>query len=120
MRHRWFRLLPLFVAALWLPFHAIAAVIMPFGGQGAAHQTMAMAGEVMDHCAMHDAQPAPADHGMGCDQCGVCHLMAAGFMPSAEHVAVVIPAARDFRADASLAPASVTLEPPQQPPKRVA
>jgi hypothetical protein len=118
MSRRFLRLLPLFLAALWLPFHAIAAVTMPFGGQGAAHQTTA--GEAMDHCAMHQAQPAPVDHGLGCDQCGVCHLMAAGFMPSAEHVAFVIPAARDFRADASLAPASAIPEPPQQPPKRVA
>jgi hypothetical protein len=120
MSRRFLRLLPLFVAALWLPFHAIAAVTMPLGGQGAAHETMAMDGEAMDHCTMHEAQPAPADHGLGCDQCGVCHLMAAGFMPSAEHVAAVTPAARDFRADAPLAPASAIPEPPQQPPKRVA
>ncbi len=123
MSHRFLRLLPLFVAALWLPFHAVAAVTMPFGGQGAAHRTMAMAmtmaEDAFDHCAMHGKQPAPAKHGQGCDQCGVCHLMAAGFMPSAEQVAVFIAPARDYRADVPPTPASVIPEPPQQPPKRL-
>jgi hypothetical protein len=121
MRHRLIRLLPLFVAALWLPFQAIAATAMPFCRHGEAHKMMAMADDaVVEHCPMHDQQPAPPDHGMGCDDCGFCHLAAAGFMPTPERIADVIPAGRDFRADASLAPASVTLEPPQQPPKRLA
>lgn len=75
---------------------------------------------VADHCPMHDQQSMPIDHGLGCDDCGFCHLAAAGFMPTAEHVAVVIPAARDFRANVQLAPASAIPEPPQQPPKRMA
>jgi hypothetical protein len=93
---------------------------MPFCRHGEAHQTMAMVDAAMDHCAMHEQQSQPVDHGMNCDDCGFCHLAAAGFMPTPERVAAVIPAARDFSADAPLAPASAIPEPPQQPPKRVA
>lgn len=121
MISRRFHLLPLFVAALWLPFQAIAASAMPFCRHGEAHKTVATVdGVAVEHCHMHDPQPAPADHGMNCDDCGVCHLAAAGMMPTPESIAVVTPAARDFRADAPLAPASAIPEPPQQPPKRLA
>ena len=121
MNRRFLRLLPLFVAALWLPFQAVAATAMPFCRHGEAIKVVALVNDVaVEHCAMHDPQPAPADHGLNCDDCGVCHLLAAGFMPTAEQSAAVIPVARDFRADAPLAPASATPEPPQQPPKRVA
>jgi hypothetical protein len=121
MRHRWYRLLPLFVAALWLPFQAIAATAMPFCRHGEAHKMMAMVDDAaVEHCPMHEHQPAPVGHGMNCDDCGFCHLAAAGFMPTPERIAAVIPAARDFSADAPLAPASIIPEPPQQPPKRVA
>lgn len=121
MKRRFLRLLPLFFAALWLPFHAVAAVGMPFCRHGEAHKTMAPAEDVsMDHCAMHEQKSQPVDHGLGCDGCGVCHLAAAGIMPTPERVAAVVPAVRDFRADTPLAPASAFPEPPQQPPKRLA
>jgi hypothetical protein len=121
MCHRFFRLLPLFVAALWLPFQAIAATAMPFCRHGEAHKLLAMADDAaVEHCPMHDKQPTPKDHGMGCDDCGFCHLAAAGMMPAPKRVADVIPAGRDFRADVQLAPTSAIPEPPQQPPKRVA
>lgn len=121
MRHRFFRLLPLFVAALWLPLQSIAATAMPFCRHGEAHKTMAMADDAaVEHCAMHDPRPTPADHGLSCDDCGVCHLLAAGFIPTAERAAAVLAVAQDYRADVPLAPASATPEPPQQPPKRLA
>ncbi len=121
MRRRFLRLLPLFVAALWLPFQAIAATAMPFCRHGEAHKTVATVdGVAVEHCHMHDPQPAPADHGVNCDDCGVCHLAAAGFIPTTGQAVLVIPAARDFCADAPLAPASAIPEPPQQPPKRLA
>jgi len=68
---------------------------------------------------MHDQQ-APADHGLNCDDCGFCHLAAAGFMPAVEQLVTAIPAGRDFQSHVELAPASYIPEPPQQPPKRVA
>jgi hypothetical protein len=121
MHRRFLRLLPLFVAALWLPFQAIAATAMPFCRHGEAHKLVALADDAtVDHCATHvPQQPAP-DHGKSCDDCGFCHLAAAGMMPTPERVAAVVPVARDFRTDAPQAPASIIPEPPQQPPKRVA
>ena len=121
MRHRWYRLLPLFLAALWLPFQAIAATAMPFCRHGEAHKMMAMADEMAGKpCHMHEQKPAPADHAMNCDDCGFCHLAVAGFMPEPERVATVIPAGRDFGVEIQLAPTSAIPEPPQQPPKRLA
>ena len=120
MRHRFVRLLPLFVTALWLPFQAVAATAMPFCRHGEAHKTMVMARDATKPCPLHQHKPAPADHGMACDDCGFCHLAAAGFMPTPERVAALIPAVQDFRSDTPLAPASAIPEPPQQPPKRVA
>jgi hypothetical protein len=124
MNRRLLLLLPLFLAALWLPFQAVAAVSMPFCRHGEAHKTMALVEDAAtDHCAMH-GEPSPSDQqaerGLGCDDCGVCHLLAAGFMPSTGRAAAVIPVAQDYRADVPLAPASAIPEPPQQPPKRLA
>lgn len=123
MDRRLIRLLPLFLAALWLPFQAVAAVSMPFCRHGEAHQATVKVDEAMDHCAMHGQQPAPeqqAERGLGCDDCGVCHLLAAGFILTAVQAAAVIPVAQDYCADVPLAPASAIPEPPQQPPKRLA
>ncbi len=118
MNRRLFRLLPLFVAALWLPFQAIAATAMPFCGHGEARKAAAMADEMADgHCQMHDQQqPAQPEQGKGCDDCGFCQLAASGFMPAVERGAPVIPSVREFRADVEHTPASAVLEPPQQPP----
>ena len=121
MNRRFLRLLPLFAVALWLPFQAVAATAMPFCRHGEAHKVVAPVDDLAtERCAMHDPQPAPVDHGLSCDDCGVCHLAAAGMMPTPEAFAPVVPAARDFRADVQIAPASATPEPPQQPPKRLA
>jgi len=123
MCSRWLRLLPLFVAALWLPFQAIAATTMPFCRHGEAQRLAmmqaAMADEAMDHCHMHD-QKAPTDHGMNCDDCGFCHLAGAGFMPATERAQVVLPVDREFESRIEVTPASVVSEPPQRPPRRVA
>lgn len=121
MSCRILRLLPLILAALWLPFQAIAATAMPFCRHGEAHKMVALADDAaMEHCSMHGQQQPAPDHGTPCDDCGFCHLAAAGMMPTPEFIAVVVPAARDFRADVQHAPASAIPEPPQQPPKRVA
>lgn len=121
MHTRWFRLLPLFIAALWLPLQAVAAIAMPFCRHGETQKVAVAADQAVVHCHQHERQQTPADHvANACDQCGFCHLAGAGFMPAAEPVAAVIPAGRDFRSDAPLAPASNIPEPPRQPPRRLA
>lgn len=120
MYRRLLRLLPLFLAALWLPFQAVAAVSMPFCRHGEAPTTQQVDAAV-EHCHMHEqAPPAPVDHGLNCDDCGVCHLLAAGFMPTADQATAILRVVQDYRADVPLAPASAIPEPPQQPPKRLA
>ena len=119
MRDRWFRLLPLFLAAFWLPFQAVAAMARPFCRHGEAHMLVVAEVAAAEHCAMPGA-PAAEPHGVGCDDCGFCHLAAAGFIPAPERGVAVIVADRDFGVEVPFAPASNIPEPPQQPPKRLA
>lgn len=120
MHRRFLRLLPLLVVALWLPFQAVAAVAMPFCRHGEAHRTATMEQAATEHCHMHESQGDADDHALSCDNCEFCHLATAGFAPTPEYVAAMIPADRDFRTDVPLVPASAIPEPPQQPPKRLA
>lgn len=128
MMNRWLRLLPMLLAALWLPFQAVAAEGMSMCRHGQSPQPVPAA-QATDHCAMHQdaaAQQEPADvanaadHGLGCDQCGFCHLAGAGYMPAAERVPAAAPANRSFAAPIALIPPSHIPEPPQQPPRRTA
>lgn len=120
MHRRWLRLLPLFLAAFWLPLQAAAAMAMPFCRHGEAHKMAAMEQTATGHCQMHERHGDADGHAPACDNCEFCHLAAAGFMPTPEYVAAVIASARGFRAEAPLAPASAVPEPPRQPPKRLA
>jgi hypothetical protein len=127
MMTRWLRLLPMLIAALWLPFQAVAANAMPLCRHGQPHEAVAVQ-VAADHCAMHSLHqeapaqpdPAPADHGLGCDQCGFCHLAGAGYLPAAERIPQATPADRGYAASAALIPPSHIPEPPQQPPRRAA
>lgn len=125
MRSRWPRLLPLFVAAFWLPFQAVAAMAMSSCRHGEVHRMAVVDDGAAEHCHTHaqaaadDSQPASLA-GDACDNCEFCHLAGAGFMPAAEYVAAAMSSGRDFLADAQLAPASNIPEPPQQPPRRPA
>jgi len=102
----------LLIAALWLPVQTMAALVMPLCSH-AQHQAAAE-----PHC--HDADGAGATPSTGCDNCEICHLGTAGFMPSAPLLTALRPLDRHFRAEAIAAPPSHIGEPPQQPPKRSA
>lgn len=128
MRLYRFRLLPMLFAAFWLPIQAVAAENMAFCHHGQAQATVVDDSEMaMADCPMHHGAPEPAapvsgdkDHGLGCDQCGFCHLASAGFMSSPERATAVAPADRAFLIAAPLVPSSNIPEPPQHPPKRAA
>jgi hypothetical protein len=134
MRFRRFRLVLMLFAALWLPFQAVAAQTMSFCHHGQTRQTLAMQAAVADdadmamavdcpmHHGAHDSAPSSSDkdHGLGCDQCGFCHLAAAGFMSGPERATAVVPADRVFAGAALSVPSSNIPEPPQRPPKRAA
>ena len=116
---RWFRLVSLVLAALWLPFSAVAAVTMPFCQHGGQHEPMAhdhQAEKQHDHEAMtHDN--APAHDGVACDQCGFCNLACAGMMPAQSSSASVLPRAHDFAVSPAPTFPSLTAEPLPRPPR---
>ncbi len=110
----------LLLIALWLPLQAAAAWAMPFcrHAMEQAAQTEAML--PVAHC--HE-QPGDASAGMvtadlDCDNCEMCHLASAGYIPPAianlpSSVASV------FVAQPILAAHSFIAEPPQDPPRRL-
>ncbi|MDK9723418.1 MAG: hypothetical protein OEL88_00925 [Sterolibacteriaceae bacterium MAG5] len=108
----------LILAALWLPLQAVAGIAMDIGAKA---QAAAMDGAGMgEHCAFHDPAPEPAAGDGPCDDCGVCHLAGAGYVPVAEIRAGALPAIRSFAANGPLPVPSRSPEPPQHPPKRSA
>lgn len=70
---------------LWLPIQTASAVIMPFCAHalGAQVPQLESATSAEAHCALHDAlDGSSALHDdANCDQCALCHLACAGFMP---------------------------------------
>ena len=113
----------LLVAALWLPVQTSAALAMPF----CHHASLQVAVEMADHAAMgagapcHEtAIPDQAAHDAGCDNCQICHMAGAGFMPSTVSPTGLMPAANAYSRPAIMAPPSHISEPPQQPPRPVA
>jgi hypothetical protein len=104
--------------ALWLPVQAASAVVMPFCRHATdrAGQVAAMPG--VEHCREQAAAAADtADNPLGCDNCEMCHLATAGYLPA--------PAAPPMPAAASVLVALPTPAlpshigaPPQQPPRR--
>lgn len=121
------RFLLLFVA-LWLPVQTMAALSMPLC-RHVPEQTGALIEVAIDrvteavaapHCHEVAAPAEPVAHEAACDNCELCHLACAGFMPSARLAAELIPAARGYMLPAIAAPPSHIVEPPQHPPREVA
>jgi hypothetical protein len=111
----------LILVALWLPLQAAAAWTMPLCRHAAEREAQqAQANAAHAHChesmAAADDAPAPAAD-LGCDNCGICHLTSAGYMPSAA-AQPVPPAASVLVARQPAAAPSHIGEPPQQPPRR--
>lgn len=87
--NRFFRVLVAIFLAVCLPMQTVGAVTMPFCEAGDM-ASMPMAdmehGMAMDH-ADHDMDHHPdgdadAQQGVGCNQCGLCHLACASALPS--------------------------------------
>lgn len=119
MSVRFARFLLLF-AALWLPVQTMAALSMPLCRHAQEHVTAAVK---MDSSAMeshgHEAA-APdqsAQHDVGCDNCELCHLACAGFMPSTPLVTSLVTAGHSYTLPPVTAPPSYIAEPPQHPPR---
>ncbi|MCX7155947.1 MAG: hypothetical protein NTW45_05840 [Rhodocyclales bacterium] len=109
----------LLVAALWLPVQTMAAMSMPLcrhAQEQAATSDAAGPADAPVHC--HEtAAPDQVAHDTGCDNCEICHLACAGFMPSAPLATGLMPAGNDYALPATAAPPSHIAEPPQHPPR---
>jgi hypothetical protein len=111
----------LILTALWLPLQAVAGMTMKLGAVDAVPASMQQTEEAA--CPYHraaDGAPATPSHQQSCDDCGICHLAATGYMPAAETVAVILPTARSFLLSPAVEQPSHIPEPPQYPPRRSA
>jgi hypothetical protein len=122
MTARFARFLLLF-AALWLPVQTMAGLAMPpcAYGQGEAAAVPMTQGEAASAMPCHEAMAGEqVGHQDCCDNCGVCYLASAGFMPSADVATSLPPAGHHYALPAILAPRSHIAEPPQHPPRDAA
>jgi hypothetical protein len=109
----------LMLFALWLPIQAANALAMPFCRHAAEP---ALQGGVIElvaeptvaHC--HEQAEVVADSA-GCDNCEMCHLATAGYLPTT--VAPLIPAATSVQVALPVPDLFSHIgDPPQQPPRR--
>lgn len=122
MTSRFARFLLMF-AALWLPVQSMAGLVMPpcAYGQGDAAAVAMAQGEAASAMPCHEAMTGEqVGHQDCCDNCGVCYLASAGFMPSADVATGLLPAGHHHALPAILAPRSHIGEPPQHPPRDAA
>ena len=116
----------LLLTAFWLPVQTMAAMSMPVWRhvqEQALAAAMSAAADEDVGAAMHCHEAGAADqvaHDGTCDNCEICHLACAGFMPSAALAADLIPAANRYVLPAIAAPPNHISEPPQHPPRAVA
>lgn len=108
----------LILVALWLPLQAAAAWAMPLC-RHAAERAEALPAQTADHCHAAAAPIAePAGNETACDDCEMCHLATAGFLP-ASALRLTATAAGILAVWPALTPPSHIGEPPQQPPRRL-
>jgi hypothetical protein len=109
----------LILCALWLPLQAAAALTMPFCSHAGEASTQVAAVPSPEHCHEHDGAAGKSSTGdLGCDNCGMCHLASAGYIPSAAAV-LPAPVASSFVAQPVFVSTSHISEPPQHPPRRL-
>lgn len=120
MRLRHLSLLLAFLAALSLPFQAVAGLVMTMTGEGGSVAVMDDSGAAMaDDCPMHShhEQKKSPDHSR-CGHCGVCHLASTGFLTPDHVKSDLLPAVETYAFAADVSPLSHIPEPPQHPPRR--
>lgn len=113
----------LILLALWLPLQAAAAAAMPFCRHAAEQPAHTEATQQSEHCLDHAQVPAGAaeeaiSSGLACDNCEMCHLASAGYLPVTAGN-LTLAAASAFIALPARAPLSHIGDPPLQPPRRL-
>ena len=119
MRNRLARFLLIFAACV-LPLQTLAAINMQLPMLGGQQQAPTSAEEA--HCPYHAASDAgqSKSQDQACKNCGICHLAATGYVPSAEVKTGIAPQESVFETRPSAGLHSHIPEPPQYPPKRSA
>ncbi|MDP1956961.1 MAG: hypothetical protein Q8J75_02130 [Rhodocyclaceae bacterium] len=112
----------LILIALWLPIQAVAAMAMPYcrhaGEPSAQTEAVHSAAPCHEHADVAvGAADVSSTGDLGCDNCEMCHLASAGYIPSAV-ANLPLPVASVFVARPMSALRSHIAEPPQQPPRR--
>lgn len=114
--------LPILLAlSLWLPIQEATALAMPLCRHTAeqALQVEVLQAQTAGHC--HEAAvmvAEPTGNETDCDNCGMCHLAIAGFLPTTA-ISLTAAAASILVMLPALTPPSHIGEPPQQPPRRL-
>lgn len=118
MKLRWYRLLPMFLAALWLPLQAVAAASLLYCDSGRP-LTMDMAQADDSDCPMH-ASPqgeAPAHNSSVCQHCLACSAAGPLFVPAVPVAGIAMPHAVVYAAWQPTPPTDHIATPPHHPPK---
>ncbi|MDP2108936.1 MAG: hypothetical protein Q8J67_07800 [Rhodocyclaceae bacterium] len=113
----------LILIALWLPVQTAAAMAMPFCGHAGEPSAQAMVADSPAPCHEHVVPAADPASGagvsdLGCDNCEMCHLASAGYIPPAA-ANLPLAVAGVFVARSIHALHSHIAAPPQQPPRRL-
>lgn len=103
----------LLLIALWLPLQAAAAVALPMCRHAHEQRTET----VSCHGQLVEVVVQAAD--AGCDNCEMCHLATAGYLPSVS-VTALAPATSERVALLPAESPSFIADPPEQPPRRAA
>lgn len=96
--------------ALWLPVQATAAIASPF----CRHAHEPLTETVTCHGQVVEVAVQASD--LDCDNCGMCHLASAGYLPTAS-IATVAPAESVRIALLPVEPPSFIADPPDHPPR---
>lgn len=133
MMTRWKRFLLLMLTAFWLPVQTLTAFVMPLGllalpAQAATHGSTDETEGALDAMPCHaqvaaqSANNADDDASLpnpdqACQQCGVCHLACAGYMPMSTLAPELALSAAVLIATEAAPLRTRFTEPPQHPPR---
>lgn len=116
---RRFKIYLLILCALWLPLQAAAAAAMPFCSHAGEASMQVEAAQSPEPCHEHDgAAGKSGTSDLACDDCGICHLASAGYIPPTA-VTLPLPVASALVAKQVLASLSRIAEPLLHPPRRL-
>lgn len=107
----------LLLAALWLPLQTLAAMAMPLCRHAIEQPAEVVASPCHEHESEHGQAADASGSGATCDNCELCHLACAGFMPSAPLSGAAAASGSGYLLPVGVVPPSHVGEPPHHPPR---